>query len=177
LQEKYKFKFILEGITSDPLFSEMATWNFLHKRQWLPEYNTFFEKAEIFWDKLQKIDYRHIPFHIPFVYPQVLRNLDLDIGLAPLLDNEFNRSKSCIKFYEYASLGTVTLASDVLPYNKEVNYLAKNTYKDWYKKLEKLIIDKEFREKILKEQQNYVFQNRDIKVVGDKWESAFKSLI
>jgi len=91
--------------------------------------------------------------------------------------NGFVSHNSCIKFYEYASLGTTTLASDVLPYNKEVNYLAKNTYKDWYKKLEKLIVDKEFRERILKEQQSFVFKNRDIKVVGEKWENAFKSLI
>ena len=177
LQEKYKFKFILEGITGNPLYSEMASWNFLRKRRWRSELNTFFDKALLFWEKLQKINYVHIPFYIPFLYPQVLRDLDIDIGLIPLLDSEFNRSKSCIKFYEYASLGIVTLASDVLPYNKEVNYSAKNSYKDWYKKLERLIIDKEFREKILKKQQEYVFQNRDIKVVGDKWEEAFKSLL
>jgi len=177
LQKKYNFKFILEGLTGYPLLSEIASWNFLRKRGWRPELNTFFDKALLFWDKLQKINYVHIPFYIPFLYPQILRDLDIDIGLAPLLNNEFNRSKSCIKFSEYAASGMVTLASDVLPYNKEVNYLAQNTYKDWYRKLEKLIADKEFREKILKEQQDFVFKNRDIKIVGDVWEKIFKSLI
>jgi len=69
--------------------------------------------------------------------PTTLSKCDLDIGIAPLEDTAFNHGKSCVKFYEYASVGTVTLASNVLPYSDEVNYLAKNNFKDWYNKLEK----------------------------------------
>lgn len=177
LQKKYDFTFFLQGIVSSPLISEIFAYNFLRKQNWIPELNNFFDKAILFWEKLNKIKYKHIPFHNPFLYPQVLTNLDLDIGLCPLIDNPFNRSKSNIKFYEYCAVGTVTLASDVLPYNQEVNYLAKNTYKDWYEKLEKLIVDEKFREKILDEQRKFVSQNRDIEKVGEIWEKAFKSLL
>lgn len=40
----------------------------------------------------------------------------LDIALAPLVDNEFNRSRSNVKLKEYAAGGAVWLASDVEPY-------------------------------------------------------------
>ena len=35
------------------------------------------------------------------------------IGLAPLLDTAFNRSKSPIKAMDYAAIGLATLASDM----------------------------------------------------------------
>jgi len=84
----------------------------------------------------------------------------------------FNEAKSCVKFYEYAATGTVTVASDVVPYNQEVGYCAKNTQKDWYDKLERLIIDKDFREELLEKQQKFVFKNRDIKKNIKLWEKA-----
>ena len=37
-------------------------------------------------------------------YPQMLAMLDLDIGLSPLADTPFNRSKSHIKWLDYAAL-------------------------------------------------------------------------
>jgi hypothetical protein len=97
---------------------------------------------------------------------------DLDIGLAPLEDTEFNAGKSNIKFYEYASVGTVTLASDVQPYNTEVNCLTKNTKKDWIKNLEKLITNPEYRVKKLHEQREWVRKNRSIEAIGIDWELA-----
>ena len=111
------------------------------------------------------------------MFPQKLAQLDFDIGLCPLEDIEFNRSKSCIKFYEYASVGTVTLASNVLPYKKEVNFLANNNYKDWYKKIEMLIRDKELREKLLKDQQKFVFENRDMEKIGKLYEKVYLSIL
>ncbi len=42
--------------------------------------------------------------------------LDFQIGLAPLVDSPFNRSKSDIKLKEYAARGLVSLASCVGPY-------------------------------------------------------------
>lgn len=47
------------------------------------------------------------------------RVADLDIGLAPLRASVFNRSKSEIKFLEYAAAGVPTIASNVGPYERE----------------------------------------------------------
>lgn len=44
----------------------------------------------------------------------------LDIGLAPLLDTGFNRSRSDVKFLEYAGHGVVPLLQDLLPYRDSV---------------------------------------------------------
>ena len=97
----------------------------------------------------------------------------MDIALAPLHENEFNKGKSCLKFYEYAAIGSATLASDVMPYNKEVGYCAKNTQKDWKDKIEKLIVDKDFREKLAKKQHDWVFENRELGKTAMLWEKAF----
>ena len=40
------------------------------------------------------------------------RNIDFDIGLAPLADHEFNGGKSALKALEYAALGIPVIASD-----------------------------------------------------------------
>lgn len=48
--------------------------------------------------------------------PAYLEQLDFTIGLAPLVDDLFNRSKSDIKLKEYAARGIAPIASDVGPY-------------------------------------------------------------
>jgi len=81
------------------------------------------------------VNFFHVPFYPPVMFPTLLASLNIDIGIAPLQDNEFNHSKSCVKFYEYAATGAATLTSKVLPYTKEVGYCAKNNVKDWVAKL------------------------------------------
>ena len=49
-------------------------------------------------------------------YPKVLPKLRVDLALAPLLNNDFNRAKSSLRVLEYAACGYPTIASDVLPY-------------------------------------------------------------
>jgi len=102
----------------------------------------------------------------------LLSRCDFDIGIAPLEDTTFNAGKSCIKYYEYAAVGTVAVTSDVVPYSEEANYRAKNTFKDWYNKLEKLIVDKDFREKIRLQQSEWVRKNRSLEAIGVDWELA-----
>lgn len=176
LQGKYDFTFVLQGMVSSPLESEVYIMRQLLALKLNPEKARYMESAVALWEKLRKIKFYHTPFYVPYLHAQALRRCDLDIGLAPLMDNEFNRGKSCLKFYEYASVGTVTLASDVLPYNKEVGYCAKNNHKEWVKKLEKLIVDEKFRKELLDKQQNWVKENRDIAKISMLWEKAFDPL-
>lgn len=44
-------------------------------------------------------------------YPNVVRNVKANLGIAPLVENEFNRCKSDIKFLEYAACGIPFLGS------------------------------------------------------------------
>ena len=49
----------------------------------------------------------------PYVYPQRMKDLKFDIGVAPLLDNNFNRAKSNLRWLEYSALKIPTVASKV----------------------------------------------------------------
>lgn len=167
LNTRHNFVFSLYGICATPLEFEMYHYQRYLSMNVQPERNAYFKAALDFYGKLQNMRMIHIPFSPPELHPSILSRASIDIGLAPLQNSEFNHGKSCIKFYEYASTGAVTLASDLTPYDQEVNYRAKNTHKDWVKKLEKLIVDKDFREKLRKEQHDYVFKKRNIGGVAD----------
>lgn len=49
-------------------------------------------------------------------YPSVVKNLECDIGIAPLMDNSFNAAKSNIKQLEYVACGMPGVYSQVEPY-------------------------------------------------------------
>jgi glycosyltransferase involved in cell wall biosynthesis len=60
--------------------------------------------------------YEYIPF-VPFA--ELLEIIGrIDIGIAPLADNAFNRSRSNVKLKEYSSGGAAWLASPVGPYRE-----------------------------------------------------------
>lgn len=56
-------------------------------------------------------------------FPQYQTSLGAyDIGIAPLKDTRFNRSKSAIKVYEYWAAGIVPVVSDVGPYVEAIEH-------------------------------------------------------
>jgi len=59
-----------------------------------------------------------LPFVDPIYYHQILNSYTIDIGLAPLVDCEFNKSKSAIKMIEYLYTNTFPICSDIEPYKK-----------------------------------------------------------
>jgi glycosyltransferase involved in cell wall biosynthesis len=68
------------------------------------------------------------------------------IGVAPLVDNAFNRGKSGIKAMDYASLGLAVIASDVEPYRgtvlpSQTGLLVANTTEAWHAALRSLVMD------------------------------------
>lgn len=172
LHKKYDFLFTLYGMVSEPLESAVYTYDKLLSMGLQPEKADYYQSAINFYKSLEGLRMFHVPFMPPELHPKTLAACDFDIGIAPLEDTEFNRGKSCVKFYEYAAVGTATIASAVLPYSDEVSYTAKNTVKDWYNKLERLIIDGQFREELAKKQHDWVWKNRSTDVIGLDWELA-----
>lgn len=75
-----------------------------------------------------------------------------DIGIAPLVDDEFNESKSHIKVLEYAALGIPSIASRVPAYEDfiidGVTGLLAETPTDWADCLEMLIMDSGLRRRM-----------------------------
>jgi glycosyltransferase involved in cell wall biosynthesis len=77
------------------------------------------------------------------------RLIDFDIGIAPLADTVFNRSKSAIKAIEYGALGIPVVASDVEPYRDYVidgktGFLVRSEH-EWGKRLYELVNDEAMR--------------------------------
>lgn len=93
-----------------------------------------------------------------------------DIGLSPLRDTEFNRSKSDIKCLDYLAAGVVPIVSDVTPYQGEVSpHIIKvpNTHDQWAHYLKKQISHpQKFRRKrneLTRQAQQYIWQHRSSK--------------
>ena len=66
----------------------------------------------------------------------------MDIAIAPLTDNSFNRCKSPIKFFEYSAIGVPGVYSHITPYeniieNEKDGLLAGST-EEWVNALSKL---------------------------------------
>ncbi|WP_457570765.1 glycosyltransferase family protein [Desulfovulcanus sp.] len=85
-------------------------------------------------------------------FVKTLFSLHLDIGLAPLEDNGFNRCKSNIKWLEYSACAAAGIYSDLPPY-KDVQsgrdgLLVGNSQKEWREALEFLICNKKERIKM-----------------------------
>ena len=77
---------------------------------------------------------------------------DCDILIAPLVDNEFNRAKSCIKYLEYSILGSPGVYSKLPPYEAIVDhgingYLAESAH-DWEVLLSGLVENPTLRHQI-----------------------------
>ncbi len=76
-----------------------------------------------------------------------------DIGIIPLVDDEFNQSKSYLKFLEYAALDMAIVVSDVFTYQEvirnKINCLAvENTSQEWLNAISYLIENHQQRLKI-----------------------------
>lgn len=65
-------------------------------------------------------------------YPARLAGLDLDLALAPLEDNLFNRCKSNLRLLEYGACGFPVVCSDVAPYRGALPVTrVKPRFRDW----------------------------------------------
>ena len=126
-----------------------------------------FQKDNCKWKKPVKINN----------YYEALADLGADIGICPLLENDFNRNKSPLKFLEYSMVGTMVLASNRYPYKGEMKDEWLVDDDKWEETLERYILDKELREKTLKEQKEWVLQNRDIRKEYTRWEVEYRKLL
>lgn len=113
-------------------------------------------------------------------WPHKLHGLRLDIGIAPLVDNEFNRCKSNIKWQEYTIAGVPGVYSPTV-YRKghfeyEKNGLVAETEYAWYLNLRNLIICPPLREEVVYNATGSLnrMYNLERNIVG--WIEAYRSL-
>ncbi len=105
-------------------------------------------------------------------YHEWLADKRIDICVAPLADTKFNKSKSNIKYLEFGALGVPGVFSDEPPYQSvkhgETGFRASNA-KDWFKYLNRLILDDPLRKRMGKEARNHVEKDFNMKVLADKY--------
>ncbi len=169
VQKKDAFTFVIQGICKEP---SLEAYYEKHVREYGKRFAASPYGKSIKWVLTKLAGIRH-EFH-PSVgigeHPSAVCGLRLDIGVAPLLENSFNRYKSCIKYYEYAMSGAVTLASNVLPYSTEVPATAKNTREWWKQKLEWILSAD--RETMRREEREWVLTHRNIETNVQRWEQV-----
>lgn len=101
----------------------------------------------------------------------------IDIGIMPLVDNEWTRGKCGFKLIQYGSIGIPSLGSNVGVNNDIIDdcktgYLIGND--SWYEKLEILITDFELRKKMGQEGRKKIEATYSLKV---NYEVLKKSLL
>lgn len=118
---------------------------------------------------------------VPVEYwPMKSKTLGFDIGIAPLLDDEFNSGKSPIKWMEYAANGIPAVFSDSVVYNDTVKngvtgYLAKNE-DEWFTHLSRLILETETRKQIAKQALEAVFTHYNLEDHFNEWITTYEQL-
>jgi glycosyltransferase involved in cell wall biosynthesis len=105
---------------------------------------------------------------LPSWYLEAMNNINFDIGLAPLANTMFNRSKSNLKFLDYTVCGACTVASNVYPYQEIEQWttgVLVDRFMSWYDVLMDLVDDVELRNRITQNANEFV--NREY-----TWSSA-----
>jgi len=105
-----------------------------------------------------------------------------DIGLAPLIDNEFNRCKTDNKYREYASLGICGIYSNVIPYSNSIlnnvtGVLVDNNEDMWYESIKELIENSEKRNKIIKNSYEDVKERYSLNKYAENYYNIFKKVM
>lgn len=122
-------------------------------------------------------------------YPEALASMGWDIGLAPLIVDDFNQSKSHIKWMEYAMLKIPTVASAVYPYKEPIQgtpvieqgktgFLVKPSTPDyWITYLSELIESEELRRNIGQAAYDAVLHNWQYKHHIHKWKQVIDNYL
>lgn len=132
------------------------------------------------WDKKQVKRVEFIDWFPLRHFPKKMAQLKVDIGLAPLADNMFNRAKSNLRWLEYSALKIPVICSPVEAYKNVVHGetgLVALERVEWYNSLEQLIKDKPLRLKLARNAYKEVFVKFNIKKNAEKALTIYKEVI
>lgn len=118
---------------------------------------------------------------VPFAkYHERLQELNWDISICPLVDNDFNRGKSNIKWLESSMASCAVIASDVYPYERSITHgktgLICGSKNQWKNALRKLIESRELRDELVKNAKKEIKENYDIEKEAEKYNKLFHCL-
>tara|TARA_R110002167_G_scaffold153010_10_gene347146 strand:+ start:62 stop:391 length:330 start_codon:yes stop_codon:yes gene_type:complete len=105
---------------------------------------------------------------------------EIDIGICPLIDNLFNRSKSNLKWLQYSALGAATVASDLDPY-KDIEdgvdgVLVEETQEAWSDAIMSLLKDDKKRVSMGNEARETLLKTWDVRNRAADWVTVFDAV-
>lgn len=108
------------------------------------------------------------------------RFLDLDIGLCPLIDDEFNKHKVHTKWLEYSALRTPSVCSPTV-YDKVVadgktGFIA-DTTKDWEEHISHLVEHERARKNMGQAASKEVRENHNVEDYWKEWEKVYREVV
>lgn len=135
-----------------------------------PEWAARLDPLRVFLTKL-------VPF---YAYPKLLAWLCVDIGIAPLVENNFNRAKSHVKYIDYSMARIPGVYQRIDAYtgsvkDGETGFLA-STPDEWYCAMKLLITSKEQRIHIGNSAKADVMEHWNIDDWAPRYESWLNSL-
>lgn len=104
-----------------------------------------------------------------------------DIGLAPMLDENFYLSKTDTKFRDYAACWIAGVYSDVEPYasvqDGRTGFKISNESDAWEAALRKLIMDEDLRTTIQHQAHDYVYEHYRQELMEQDWRKLISRLM
>lgn len=138
-------------------------------------YNIYFTDVDK--ELLKRIEW--IPWIKLQDWPTSVKKLGIDIGLAPLADNMFNRAKSNLRWMEYSLAHMCTIVSPVKPYlcvkDGETGFIAREQ-KDWQRIMEKLINNPNLRKKVAEQAYQEICTQYNIDTNIVLWDNTYKEI-
>lgn len=103
------------------------------------------------------------------------------VGLAPLMESEFNSSKTNNKFREYGGCRIPGVYSETSPYiecvrPEESGLLVRNDVGAWVDAIKRVVDDQFLQEKIKKESCAFVESNYSHRVIAPAWRKAIEQI-
>jgi len=114
------------------------------------------------------------------IWPMKHRALDLDIGIAPLVDDYFNTCKTPIKWMEYAALGTPSVCSPTLyegVVENEVTGFIAHDIGEWVRYLSFLVEDVNLRKSVGAAARETVYNLHNLQNHREEWVDVFKKVL
>jgi glycosyltransferase involved in cell wall biosynthesis len=105
------------------------------------------------------------------------KTLHLDIALAPLVDDEFNKCKSNIKWQEYSLNGCAGVYSDVPAYKNIKHALKAKDAEEFYKHIKFLIENPDERDAMAAKAKREIIDNWTLSDHYEKWIKAYQKCL
>jgi glycosyltransferase involved in cell wall biosynthesis len=115
------------------------------------------------------------------------RTLNLDVGLAPITPDEFNATKSCLKWVQYASQGVPCIASNHPPYSDAISMdgihgdswdgMLCSSVRDWVNAMHHMVIYPGLREQIGRNAYAKVTKDYDVNSRADEIMDVYQRII